>query len=172
MPFTQSRGRSMVRDALLMLSTDQPPDPLEEIRWHAEHSANGEKTAMVTTRVLSGMTRGKSIVAFYGNAALTNRLLGYGTFAGYARLTTQRGRELFAASELYKGANHPKGLKGVIELTDVRLAGAADTVDLLNGIIAGGFVPLSLATIPEGPARLLIYFSRSPAKNAWGDNRK
>jgi hypothetical protein len=150
----------MVRDVLLMLSTDQPPHPLEEIRWHAEHSANGEKTAMPTTRILTGMTRGQSIVAFYGNAALGNRLLGYGTFAGYARLTTQRGKQLLAPSELYKAANHPKGIKGVIELSDVRPAGATDTVDLLNGTLYGGFVPLSLATIPDGQARLLIYFSR------------
>jgi hypothetical protein len=100
------------------------------------------------------------MVAFYGNAALANRLLGYGTFAGYARLTTQRGKQLLAASELYKGRNHPKGLTGVIELSDVRLAGAADTVDLLKGSIYGGFTPLSLATIPDGPTRLMIYFSR------------
>lgn len=153
----------MIRDVLLMLSTDQPPDPLEEIRWHAEHSVNGEKTAMPTTRVLSGMTPGKSIVAFYGNAALGNRLLGYGTFAGYARLTSQRGKQLLAASKLYKGANHPKGIKAVIELSDVRLAGATDTVDSLKGTLHGGFVPLSLTTIPVGPARLMIYFSRRPA---------
>jgi hypothetical protein len=146
-----------------MLSTDQPPDPLEEIRWHAEHSANGGKTAMPTTRILSGMTRGQSIVAFYGNAALGNRLLGYGTFAGYAKLTTQRGKQLLAGSELYTNGNHPKGIKGVIELSDVRLASPADTVDSLKGIVDGAFVPLSLATIPEGPARLQIYFSRRPA---------
>ena len=117
---------------------------------------------MPTTRVLSGMTRGQSIVAFYGNAALGNRLLGYGTFAGYARLTSQRGKQLLAASELYKGANHPKGIKGVIELTDVHLAGAEDSVDLLNGIFYGSSTALSLSTIPKGPARLLIYFSRRP----------
>jgi hypothetical protein len=153
----------MVRDVLLMLSTDQPPDPLEEIRWHAEHSVNGEKTAMATTRILSGMTRGQSLVAFYGNTTLANRLLGYGTFAGYAKLTTQRGKQLLAASELYKGANHPKGIKAVIELTDVHLAGPTDTLDLLKGTLYGGFVPLSLATIPEGQARLIIYYSRRSA---------
>jgi hypothetical protein len=150
----------MVRDVLLMLSTDQPPNPLEEIRWHIEHSANGQKTAMPTTRTLTGMTRGQSVVAFYGNAALGNRLLGYGTFSGYASLTTQRGKQLLAESELYKGANHPKGIKGVIELSDVRLAGATDTVDVLKGTLYGGFIPLSLATIPEGQARTRIYFSR------------
>ena len=143
-----------------MLSTDQPPDPLEEIRWHAEHSANGEKTVMPTTRVLSDMTPGKSVVAFYGNAALGNRLLGYGTFAGYAKLTTPRGKQLLAASDLYKGGNHPKGIQAVIELSDVHLAGATDTVDSLNGTLHGGFIPLSLATIPEGPARSLIYYWR------------
>ena len=146
-----------------MLSTDQPPDPVEEIRWHAEHSARGEKTAMPTTRILSGMTRGKSIVAFYGNSALANRLLGYATFAGYARLTSQRGKQLLAASELYKGGNHPNGIKGVIELIDVRLAGLTDTVDSLKGILDGGFTPLSVKTIPEGPARLQVYFSRRTA---------
>ena len=31
---------------------------------------------MATTRVLSGLTRGKSIVVFYGSAALGNKLLG------------------------------------------------------------------------------------------------
>jgi len=153
----------MVRDVLLMLSTDQPPDPLEEIRWHAEHSENGKTTVMATTRVLSGMTRGKSIVAFYGNSALGNRLLGYGTFAGYAKSTSPRGKLLLAASELYKGANRTPGIKGVIELVNVCLTDVGDTVDLLNGIVDGGFTPLSMATIPEGPARIQIYFSRRPA---------
>lgn len=150
----------MVRDVLLMLSTDQPPDPLEEIRWHAEHSGNGKMTAMPTTRILSDMTRGESIVAFYGNAELGNRLLGYGIFAGYAKLASQRGRQLLAASELYAGGNHPKGIKGVIELSDVRVAGPAETLEGLQGIVHGSRAPLSLATIPEGPARLQVYFSR------------
>jgi hypothetical protein len=150
----------MIRDVLLMLSTNQRPDPLEEISWHAKHSANGGKTVMATTRILSGMTRGESIVAFYGNSALANRLLGYGRFAGYARSTTQRGKQLLAASELYKGPNRPKGIKGVIEMTDVHLADVSATVDSLGGILEGGSTPLSLGTIPGGPARLMIYFSR------------
>src|SRR3954470_23095796 len=103
-------GNRMIRDVLLMLSTDEPPDPLQEIRWHAERSANGEKTAMPTTRILSNMTSGKSVVAFYGNGTLGNRLLGYGTFAGYKRLTSERGKQLLAGSDLYKTANHPKGI--------------------------------------------------------------
>jgi hypothetical protein len=152
----------MVRNVLLMFSTDQRPDPVEEIRWHAERSARGERTAVATTRILSGMTRGRSIVAFYGNSRLGNRLIGFGTFAGYARSTSERGKRLLAANELYKGANLPMGIKGLVELIDVRLAGPDDSVDSLNGVLEGSSTALSLITIPEGPARLQIYFLQRP----------
>jgi hypothetical protein len=142
-----------------MLSTDQRPEPLTEIKWHAERCARGETTAIATTRILSGLTRGKSVVAFYGNSVLKNKLLGYGTFAGYARSSSPRGKTLLAATELYRAPHRPAGLKGVIELIGMQMARSDETLDSLRGILEGGFEPLSLATIPSGPARLQIYFS-------------
>src|SRR5215208_475762 len=55
----------MTRNVLLMFSTDQPPDPVAEMRWHAERCAKDGATAVVTTRVLTGLTPGRSTVAFY-----------------------------------------------------------------------------------------------------------
>ena len=66
----------MIRNVLLMLSSDQPPHPDEEIAWHAAECARAGATALVTTRVLTGLVPGRSAVAFYGNAALGNRYLG------------------------------------------------------------------------------------------------
>jgi hypothetical protein len=56
----------MTRNVLLMFSTDQPPDPVEELRWHAPQCVVDDTTAVVTTRVLTGLTPDGSAVAFYG----------------------------------------------------------------------------------------------------------
>lgn len=148
----------MARNLLLLLSAAQPPHPLDELRWHADRCAQGAKTALATTRLVSGLTRGESLVAFYADASLGNRLLGHGIFAGYARIDTPRGRDLLRATPLYSPSERPKGLRGMIELTDVRMAEPDATIEALNGIMEGRKVPLALANLPTGPARLEVYF--------------
>jgi hypothetical protein len=153
----------MVRDLLLMLSTRQPPDPTKEVRFHADYcAATGSATAMATTRVLNGLTPGRSMVAFYGNAALRNRLLGFGIFDGYDRLGdgSSRGDSLLRESQLYKPGVHPPGLKGIIELRDVHVSAADDEIDSLCGAPTSG-LQLTVDNLPLGPARLLVYFSRT-----------
>ena len=81
----------MTRNVLLMFSTDQPPDPVEELRWHAPQCVVDDTTAVVTTRVLTGLTPDRSTVAFYGSQALGNDLLARGTFGEYIPLGTDRG---------------------------------------------------------------------------------
>jgi hypothetical protein len=81
----------MIRNVLLMLSTDQPPDPVEEMQWHVRQCGRDGVTALATTRVLTGLTPGRSIVAFYGNQALANRYLGGGTFVEFVRFESDRG---------------------------------------------------------------------------------
>jgi hypothetical protein len=73
----------MTRDVLLMLSTDQPPDPVEKMRWHPGQCARDGATAVATTRVLTGLAPGRCTVAFYGSQALGNRTYGRGTFVEY-----------------------------------------------------------------------------------------
>jgi hypothetical protein len=80
----------MIRNVLLMLSTDQLPDPVEEIQWHERQCARDGVTAVATTRVLTGLTPERSTVAFYGNQALANRYLGRGTFVEYVPYESAR----------------------------------------------------------------------------------
>src|SRR5687768_2294305 len=107
---------------LLMLSTSQPPHPVEEIAWHAEVCHRTGNSTFVTTQVVSGLTRGESIIAFYGDSTLSNRYLGRGVFAGAAKINDPRGKELLARSPLYANGNLPGAAKTVIEVTDVRIA--------------------------------------------------
>lgn len=95
------------RNVLLMLSASQPPDPIEEIRWHSNRCEADGATAVATTRALTGLTSGRSTVAFYGDQALDNRYLGRGTFVEYIRLNTDSGREIARESPLYRQRGMP-----------------------------------------------------------------
>lgn len=141
-----------------MLSTDQPPHPEEEMRWHAEECARRGRTVVATTRLLSGLKRGESIVAFYGNAAMANRFLGQGLFAGFARADQPRGQKLLASMTLYSNGNRPEGIQGAIELTDVRLAERSEALESLGATLEGSGLPLALANLPDGPSRACVYF--------------
>ena len=151
-------------NALLLLSSKQPPHPVEELAWHAQYcERTGQPSAMATTRVLSGLVPGRSIIAFYGDAVLNNHLLGYAGFVGFDRLGTTRGDQLLRESELYTPGNHPPGLKGVLRMEALRIAPPGAEVDALQGRMRANGVPLTRATLPVGPARILIYFTRDAA---------
>jgi hypothetical protein len=153
----------MARHVLLMLSSDQPPHPIEEMRWHARECERGGATALVTTRVLAGLTPGGSTVAFYGNAALGNRYLGCGTYLEYVSLGSPRGAELLAESPLYRKRGVPRGARALVLLRDVCVAQDSDSLVDLRGTIdssgASNGRPLTLENIPQGAARIQVYFT-------------
>jgi hypothetical protein len=115
---------------------------------------------MATTRQFRQLAPGQSTVAFYADASSDNRLLGVGRYVGYESLRGKRGQELYSTSELYRGGMHPSGIRGMLLLADVRQAAPGSTVSDLNGIITSSRKPLAPENLPEGAARLLIYFHR------------
>jgi hypothetical protein len=147
-----------VRNVLLMFSTDEPPDPVEEMRWHAEWCAKDGATAVVTTRVLTGLTPGRSIVAFYGSQALGNRYLGRGSFVEYIALDTERGREIARESPLYRQRGMPRSARGFVLLQDLQLAGKGEDLSSLGGRIEATGRPLTVDTLPAGRSRAQVYY--------------
>ena len=148
----------MARHVLLMLSSQQPPPPLEELQWHATQCRVGGGTAVATTRVLSGLAPGRSIVAFYGDAALGNRYLGKGIYQGYVPSHTSQGRELWRETPLYQQRGVPDGMKGFVLLRGVEVAGEDDTLDTLGGTIEATDLPLTVNNLPRSAARIQVYF--------------
>src|SRR5690606_11772712 len=106
----------MTRNVLLMLSSDQPPPPTEEIRWHSRQCADGGRTVLVTTRILTGLTPHVSMVAFYGNAALQSRFLGLGCYVQYVRIDSPLSQSVLMESPLYRRDGIPAGAKGCLIL--------------------------------------------------------
>jgi hypothetical protein len=145
-----------------MLSSAEPPEPAEEVAWHAANCEAHGSTVVATTRLLSGMTRGRSCIAFYGDAeGYANELLAYGVFAGYGLANTERGRAMLARSRaLYGRYGMPKATKGGIELTDFQEA-ADGAIASLGGVLEGTRTPLSLESLPGSQARIQVYFNRS-----------
>ena len=148
----------MTRNVLLMFSTDQPPDPVEEMRWHADLCAKDGATAVVTTRVLTGLTPGHSTVALYGNQALGNQYLGRGTFVEYIPLDTDRGREIARESPLYSQRGMPGSARGFILMRDLQLPTEGEDLSSLGGRIEANGRALTLETLPAGPSRAQVYY--------------
>jgi hypothetical protein len=148
----------MTRNVLLMLSTDQPPDPVEEMRWHVERCAKDGATAVVTTRVLTGLTPGRSTVAFYGNQTLGNRYLGRGRFVEYIPLDTPHGREIARESPLYRHRGMPGSARGFILIRDLQLAADGEDLLSLDGKIEASGRALTLDALPAGPSRAQVYY--------------
>ncbi len=148
----------MTRNVLLMLSADQPPEPVEEMRWHAKRCAADGTTAVVTTRVLTELTPGRSIVAFYGSQALENRYLGRGTFVDYVRLDTEQGREIARESPLYRQRGMPGSARGFVLIRDLELAEEGDDLSSLGGKIEASGRTLCLEALPAGPSRAQVYY--------------
>jgi hypothetical protein len=148
----------MERNVLLMLSSNQPPPPQQEVRWHASRCASHGVTHLVTTRTLAGLTVGESVVAFYGNADLNNQYLGRGVFLDYIPLDTPAGQQLLQSSPLYSAQGIPDNARAFIQLRDVQVAHPGEGLASLNGIIEASGLPLALANIPDGPARLQVYY--------------
>ena len=153
---------------LLMLSSKQPPPPEEEVCWHAARCRSHGSTWLVTTRVLTEMNSGESVVAFYGNADLHNRYLGQGVYLDYVRLDTPEGQQLLQTSSLYSDRGIPDGAQGFIHLRDVREPQDGEQLESLHGVITSRGVsdglPLALDNIPDTAARLQVYYRRQRAQ--------
>jgi hypothetical protein len=148
----------MTRNVLLMFSTDQPPDPVEELRWHAQQCAVDGTTAVVTTRVLTGLTPDRSTVAFYGSQALGNDLLARGTFVEYIPLGTDRGPEIARESPLYRRRGMPASARGFVLVKDLRLATEGEDLSSLSGRIEASGRTLTREALPAGRARAQVYY--------------
>ena len=148
----------MARNVLLMLSSAAPPPPVQEVQWHTAHCNAHGTTDIITTRLLTGMTPGQSVVAFYGDAALGNEYLGKGVFVDYIPLNTPQGQQLLQAHPLYAPNNHPVTVQAFVRLKQFEEAQPGEDLTTLNGIIEASGLPLTLANIPDGPARLQVYY--------------
>jgi hypothetical protein len=104
------------------------------------------------------MTPGQSIVAFYGDAALANEHLGKGVFVDYIPLNTPQGQQLLQAHALYAPNNHPDNAKAFVRVEHFQEAQPGEDLASLNGIIEASGLPLTLANIPDGPARSQVYY--------------
>jgi hypothetical protein len=153
-----SEEGGMTRNVLLMFSTDQPPDPVEEMRWHAKQCAADGTTAVVTRRVLNGLTADRSSVAFYGNQALDNRYLGRGTFVEYIPLGTDRGREIARESPLYGQRGMPGSARGFMLVKELHLATEGEDLSSLGGKIEASGRTLTREALPAGRSRAQVYY--------------
>lgn len=148
-----------MRNVLLMLSSAQPPHPETEVASLASRSRNGSPVAMVTTRKLVGLVPGESAVAFYGDAALDNRFLGCGVYVRLTSIDAPVGRSVRSEDELYGAHGIPAGAKGLVILSDVRVAANGELLESLGGTIEASGAPLALENLPKGPARIQVYYS-------------
>lgn len=141
-----------------MLSSDEPPDPLEEIRWHAAQCEAGGRTALITTRRLTGLSPGRSTVGFYGNAALDNRYLGRAVFHEYVGLDSPRGMALLWESPLYRQRGTPGGARAFLILDALREARDGENLEVLRGTIQASGRKLTRENLPRGAARIQVYY--------------
>ena len=141
-----------------MLSSRQVPPPVREVAFHVERSRLYGRTHLVWTRRLSGLTPGESRVALYGDVALENRLLGWGTYDRAVALDTPSGRALLDALELYSDGRIPVRARTLIGLTAVQAAPPDAEVSLLAGTIAASGLPLTREHLPDSPGRAHVYY--------------
>src|SRR5437016_4690643 len=124
----------MTRNVLLMLSSAAPPPPIQEVQWHTAHCQAHGTTDIITTRLLTGMTPGQSVVAFYGDAALANEYLGKGVYVDYIPLNTPQGQQLLQAHPLYAPNNHPATTQAFVRVEHFSEAQPGEDLVSLNGI--------------------------------------
>jgi hypothetical protein len=171
-------------NVLLMLSTEERPDPQREIAWHIRNPFQGRISFVATTKELSHLEKGKSIVAFYGNRKIRNEYLGQGIFRGviynnslnlsgavtdlvnqilHEGTTSNRVRRLCECLEIYRGNNIPSNIKGFVVVENLQAAAPGQTIEDLNGIIwspsgaADDGKPLTLLNLP-GRSADRVYF--------------
>src|SRR5262249_13640018 len=136
--------------------------------WHAARCRSHGSTYLITTRDLTELVHGDSIVAFYGDAALANRFLGQGVFLDYVDLDTPQGQQLLKSSPLYSTAGIPDRSQGFIRLRDVRESQSGEGLESLHGIITSSGesdgLPLVLANIPNAPSRVQVNYRRTQAE--------
>lgn len=146
-------------NVLLMLSTRQPPDPVQEVAWHERHCAEHGHTFLVTTRTIKDLVPGNSCVAFYGDSNLQNAYLGCGCFQDHIPIDSREGGDILETSELYRRHGIPERAREFIELTDFRAAQPGESIDRLRGLIrAEPRRPLTLKNVPPGASRAQVYF--------------
>lgn len=152
----------MLEHLLYMLSSGVEPDPDEEIRWHARQcAAPGAVTAVASIRNPRQLSPGQSKVAFYGDSSLGNRLLGSGSFVEFVPIGGRRGGSLLESSELYGQGRHPPTIQGMLLLRDVREAPPGSSIASLNGVFGATNQPLRPENLPEGAARMMLYYRRA-----------
>lgn len=152
-------SKTEILNCLLMLSSNEPPDPVTEVEWHAERWAQ-EKTPtfVATTRQIKGRP-GVSEIHFYGDADLANGYLGGGIFHSYIPLSSPRGQEIFSTSRLYKEYGCPAATRGFIGVTEFKL-GLGKSIEDLKATMRSNGKPLTLKNLPPSAARIQIYFLR------------
>ncbi len=70
-------SRKVPVNVFLMLSTEERPDPQREIAWHLQNPLDERIALVATTKRSDNLEKGKSIVAFHGNAQIRNAYFGH-----------------------------------------------------------------------------------------------
>ncbi len=144
-----------------MLSIKEPPPPIEEVLWHADRCSREGTTFLATTRDIVELNSGISEVALYAGASLENKLLGKATFVDLVSFTSQRGRALFEASDLYKRHGVPRNTQMFIGLADFTLVDAGDTLETLDGVIRASGLPLTRKNLPGNQWNAEVYYFKT-----------
>ncbi len=171
---------------LLLLSSNEPPEPVSEVEWHAEQwDKNKKPTLVATTRQLKGLRPHVSEVHFYGDSQhLGSAYLGGGIFDSYVPLGSPKGQQILNESELYKQFGCPAGTRGFIGITEFKAAPGKSIDEGITGFQAGQRKPERLKAImrakldhpgiqvndmllikdnlPRSAARIQIYFYKVP----------
>ena len=167
----------MVRNVLLMLASRQPPPPVEEVQWHADHCTDHETTHVITTRTFTEMVPGQSVVAFYGDKpVLDNEYLGKGVYLGYVALEYPA-RAAFAPSQRLSTphTNIPENALGIHPFgARQEVAQPGEDLDSPQRYHRGQRPTTNLANIPDSPrpACRCITFMRRMATRIVSDRRK
>ena len=143
---------------LLMLSTQEPPHPRDEVKWHDANCKETGHTYVITTRDLAGEEY--ETVAFFGDASLGNQVLATAHFEKFISVVGPEGAGIGAEHGLYRNGNAPRRSKGFIEVKDFQLAPENADLRSLKGELTDGS-ELTVANLPGNQHRVeVIYRSR------------
>jgi hypothetical protein len=169
---------------LFLLSSNEPPDPVSEVEWHARRwDEKKSPTFVATTRQIKGLRPGVSEIHFYGDSQhLGSAYLGGSIFHSYVPLGSLKGQEILNNSDLYKRFGCPAATRGFIGVTEFN-ATPGKSIDegilefqagqrkseRLKAIMRAKLddpdidkMLLIKANLPKSAARIQIYFYKVP----------
>jgi len=157
-------------NVLLLISKFNDPPPELEIAELAKQSQEEDPVYFVTTRTIKDLRQGASKVVWYAQKEDNHKIWGSGIYMDYIEFSDPFAQEILRESpkvDMYRKHGIPRGAKGLIEVSNVRVAKAGETVKDLRAIRiikkSNERIPLSPETIPDGHPKLQIYWIEEDA---------